>query len=291
MIEELKKVCRTETEIDLVHNNTYRIHSIGYAVVYPSNMMELKSVFSIVKKYKTKYLVLGNGSNVILPDYYVGVIIKLKIGKCIVTGNKVYVPSWYMLNKLAINLSEKGYTGLEWATGIPGTIGGAIYGNAEAYKIPISSLIDKIMIFDGEKEIEYSPEDMHFGYRTSILKGTNNLIILGAVLNLEKGNKEEIKSLIKDRTKRRIETQPLEYPSCGSVFRNPSDNYAGKLIEDLGLKGYRVNDAMVSKKHANFIINTGNATSKDIISIIKKIKKEVKKSYKINLIEEVEIIK
>ena len=196
-----------------------------------------------------------------------------------------------MLNKLSNELSNIGYTGYEWACGIPGTIGGCVYNNAGAYKMSMSDLLISVTVLKGDEIIELSCDECNFGYRTSLFKERGEYIILSCKLKLLKGNLNEIKLLINDRSKRRIETQPLDYPSCGSVFRNPDSVPAGKLIEEVGLKGYSIGDAKVSEKHANFIINTGNATSDDIIKLINYIKKKVKEETNIELTLEQEIIK
>ncbi len=292
MIDRIKKLnIDCEEDYDLTNYNTMKLISSCYLIVHPKDTQELKSIVDIAKEYKTKYFVLGNGSNTILPIYYDGIVIKLdKFKRMICKNGKICVGAGYMLNKLANKMSDLGYTGLEWATGIPGTIGGAIYSNAEAYKCPISDIVKHVILFDGKNTIEYSNEEMKFGYRTSILRNNPDLIVLSCDIELKKGNIEDIKSLIKERTKRRIETQPLDYPSCGSVFRNPSIAPSGKIIEDLGFKGFKIGGAKVSEKHANFIINDGGSTSKDVIKIIKTIKKEVKKVYKIDLMLEQEII-
>lgn len=288
--EELK-ICYEE-ELDLTNYNTMKLNSMCYVMVHPRDVQELKSILNIAKKYKTKFMILGNGSNMILPEYYNGIIIKLdKFKKMILSGCKIYVEAGYMLNKLAIKMSELGFTGLEWATGIPGTIGGAIYSNAEAYKCPMSGIVRDIVVFDGEDIKLYSNADAEFEYRSSVFRGNPNLIILSCNIELKKEDTNTIKNLITERTKRRFDTQPLSYPSCGSVFRNPELAPAGKLIEDLGFKGYKIGGAKVSEKHANFIINDGDATSKDVIKLIKKITKEVKKAYNVDLILEQEIVK
>ena len=163
--------------------------------------------------------------------------------------------------------------------------------NAGAYNKSMSDIIEYIEVIDENYKIKkLKNKDLNFDYRNSILK-EKNYICIKVVLKLEKSNKKEIKELMLDRQKRRKETQPLEYPNAGSVFRNPKDLYAGKLIEDLNLKGYHINDAFISEKHANFIINKGNASGKDIENLIKYIQKEVYSKYKINLILEQEIVK
>lgn len=292
MITELKKICETKEDVDLTNYNTYKLSSVCYAITFPNNTDELAKVIKIAKEYKTKWFILGNGSNVILPEYYDGLIIKLNnFNKCIISEEEAYVESGYMINKLALELSAKGLAGLEWASGIPGSIGGSIYGNAGAYGSSISEVIISCMVFDGKNIIELSNEDMKFKYRYSLFKDNSNLIILSCRLKVEKSDIEELKTLITERTNKRMETQDLTHPSCGSVFRNPEGLVAGKLIDDLGLKGYSINGAMISNKHANFIINNGNATSKDIIKLINKIRREIKKNYNIDLVLEQEIIK
>lgn len=292
MIEELSKICKIQTEVDLTLYNTFKLHSVAYAMCFVNDIKELISVLDILKKYKTKWFVIGNGSNIIIPDYYDGVIIKLAgFNKSILTDNILYVEANCMLNKIATKVSLQGYEGLDFACGIPGTIGGSIYGNAGCYGSDISKVLISAIIFDGKKIIELSNEELKFGYRDSILKNKQKYIVLSATFKLEKANKEQLKEKILERNKKRRDSQPLNSPSNGSVFRNPVGFVAGKLIDDLGLKGTRINDAVISDKHANFIVNDGNATSGDIIKLIKLIKKEVKKAYNIDLILEQEIIK
>ncbi len=292
MISELERICEIKCEEDLIKYNTYKVNSVCHALVFPKTIKELKEVLFVLKKYSIKYLILGNGSNVILPPYYDGVVIKLNsFNNCDIRKNEVVVESGYMLNKLSNELSNIGYTGYEWACGIPGTIGGCVYNNAGAYKMSMSDLLISVTVLKGDEIIELSCDECNFGYRTSLFKERGEYIILSCKLKLLKGNLNEIKLLINDRSKRRIETQPLDYPSCGSVFRNPDSVPAGKLIEEVGLKGYSIGDAKVSEKHANFIINTGNATSDDIIKLINYIKKKVKEETNIELTLEQEIIK
>lgn len=292
MIESLKTICKTLENIDLVNYNTYKIHCVSKCIVFPSNVEELKNVLKIVKNNKSKYLIIGNGSNIILPEYYDGVVIKLeKFDKCIIDENEVYVECGYMINKLAMELVNLGYSCLEWASGIPGTIGGCIYNNAGAYKSEIKDVLISATVFDGDNVIEYDNNDMKFEYRNSIFKENKNLIILSCKLKLVKSDKNELMEIVRERTEKRIKTQDLSHPSCGSVFRNPEGIAAGKLIDDLGLKGYKINDAMISNIHANFIINNGNAKGEDIIKLINKIKKDVKDNYDIDLILEQEIIR
>lgn len=292
MIKEIESICEIKCEEELTKYNTYRVNSVCHALVFPKTIKELKEVLSILKKYSIKYLILGNGSNVILPSYYDGIIIKLSnFSECNIKGNEVVVGAGYMFNKLSSELSNMEYTGYEWAVGIPGTVGGCIYNNAGAYKMSMSDLLISVTVLKNDEIIELSCNECNFGYRTSLFKEEKDYVILSCKLKLHKGNLDEIKSLISDRTKRRMETQPLNYPSCGSVFRNPDNIPAGKVIEEVGLKGYSIGGAKVSELHANFIINTGEATSEDIIKLINVIKDKVKNETDIDLILEQEIIK
>lgn len=292
MIEDLNKICKTLENENLKKYNTYKIDSLCKAIIFPKSVEELKESLNIINNSNSKWFILGNGSNVILPKYYDGVIIKLdSLNKCIVNENNIYVESGYMLNKLATELSNKGYKGIEWATGIPGTIGGSIYGNAGAYKSSMSDIVVDVILLDNGKIITLKNEEMNFEYRDSLLKHKKELIVLSCNITLQKGNIEEIKKIVEERTLKRIESQPLEYPNSGSVFRNPEGMSAGKLIDDLGLKGYTEGGAKISEKHANFIINYNNATSEDIIKLIELIKDKIKKNYDIDLVLEQEIVK
>lgn len=292
MKEELGKVCKFLENENLKNYNTYKLECNCSYIAFPSTIEELTNLLNILRKYKIKWFVLGNGSNVILPSYYNGVIIKLSnFNKCKIDGNNINVESGYMLNKLANELSSKGYTGMEWATGIPGTVGGSICGNAGAYKSSMSNIIKDVTLLDNSEVITLNNKELEFNYRDSLLKHRKDLIVLSCNIKLEKGNLEEIKKTIEERTLKRIETQPLDYPSCGSVFRNPEGLSTGKLIDDLGLKGYQIGGAKISEKHANFIINNNNATSEDIIKLIELIKDKIKKNYDIDLVLEQEIIK
>ena len=205
--------------------------------------------------------------------------------------NKIYVESGALLSKVVIESSKRELTGLEFAIGIPGNIGGAIYMNAGAYGSSMSNIVKSITVLNEKIEIqEILNQDINFAYRYSILQNNKNLICIGATIELNYGKKEEIDSQIKENLFKRKNSQPLEYPSAGSVFRNPDGNYAGKLIEELNLKGLSIGGAKVSAKHANFIINKDNATSEDILKLIKLIQKEVRKNYNIELKLEQQLI-
>ena len=295
MIKELNKICKTIEDVNMKKYNTFRLETKAKYMCFPSSIQELEKLLTLIKKNKLKFFVLGNGSNVVLPEYYDGVIIRLeKFNNCkFINENTLYVESGYMLNKLASEVTNLGFKGLDFAVGIPGTIGGSIYGNAGCYGSSMSEVVIAVTAFDGKKLVTLTNEDLKFGYRTSMLKSSKNkkYIILSCQLKVSVGNREELLAQVKDRREKRMASQDLTHPSNGSVFRNPEGLIAGKLIDDIGLKGTRIGDAMVSYKHANFIINDGKATSTDVVKLINKVKREVKKHYNIDLIMEQEIIK
>ena len=289
MIDKLNNICFIEEHAKI--KNTFKLESICFAMIKPKNENELINSIKILKDYNYKYIVLGNASNVILPSYYDGVVISLSnFNKYEIKDNTVYIEAGCMINKVSNELSNLGYSGLDFACGIPGTIGGSIYGNAGCYGSSISEVLISARIFDGEKIIELSNEELKFNYRYSMLKEHKEYIVLSAIFKIEVSDVSELKSIIKERNEKRISSQDLTHPSNGSVFRNPEGYSAGKLIDDLGLKGLSVGDAMISNKHANFIINNGNATKEDIVKLIREIQDKVKKEYDIDLTLEQEII-
>lgn len=278
---------------ELKKHTTYRVGGVCDYFVLPSSIEKLVVLLKYLKENKIKFIVLGNGSNVIISSRrYNGVIICLsKLNNVLIEDNIVEVEAGYPLIKLSSLCANNSLSGLEFASGIPANIGGAIYMNAGAYKSDMSEVLLEVTYLDDNLNlVTKKKEELDFSYRHSIFQG-KSYIILSAKIKLEKSVKNEIIELMNERRKKRIDTQPLEYPSAGSVFRNPSENvYSGKLIEDLGLKGYSIGGAKVSEKHANFIVNYNNATGEDIIKLIKFIKEKVKEKYNIDLKVEQEII-
>lgn len=293
MREILKTFGNLEEDVSLKDYNTYKINSYAKYLIRPYNIEDLIKLLKYLKENNVKYFILGNGSNVILSDNkFDGVIIKLDyLNEVKIKGLEVYVEAGVMINSFSLEMINNNLKGLEWATGIPGTIGGGIVGNAGAYNACIFDYIKEITFLDEFFYVKtLTKDEIDYGYRYSMFKNSKN-IILSCVLELKEGTKEGSIELVKDRLKRRMESQPLEYPSAGSVFRNPEDIPAGKIIEDLGFKGKNIGGAYVSEKHANFIINKKNATSSDIIKLIDEISGAVKKEYGIDLHLEQEIIK
>lgn len=284
MLKKFKK------NYNLKKNNTYQINSKCKYFIVIDNITSLKETILFLNKNKIKYFIIGNGSNIILPSFYDGAVIKLNLNQIKYNNNNIVeVESSYMLNKLAYETALKGLKGLEWASGIPGTIGGSTINNAGCYGSEMFDNIIKIEVLKDNKIITLNKKDISYFYRHTSLKN-DNIIILKVYFKLVKDNKAQLLSLINERMKKRIIAQPLEYPSAGSVFRNPEGDSAGRLIDEAGLKGKMIGGAKISERHANFIINHNDASSEDIINLINLIIDTIYSKYKINLILEQEII-
>lgn len=271
--------------VSLKKYNTYNIGGNARYIIKPYNVGKLIELIKFLKENNYKYFVLGKGSNVILPDEdYDGVVILLdNLNKVSINKNTVIAETGIPLTLLINKLIDNNLGGLEKLCGIPGTLGGAVVGNAGCNGSTISDFIISITYLENNIIKTIKKEDCNFKYRSSIFKGNKNIIVLSVKFILINMNKDEMKEIVKTNMTKRKNSQPLEYPNAGSVFKNPTDMSAGKLIEDANLKNYHINDAYVSDKHANFIINKGNATKKDIVNLINFIKQEIKRIYDIDL--------
>lgn len=290
---ELEKHGKVIEKPSMKNYTTYKIGGYAKYIVFPEDEKKLIDLLKYLHMEKEKYKVIGNGSNLIFSDDgFDGVIIKLdELNNLDIDGTIIKVGAGYNLMRLSLKLSRSGYKGLEFAAGIPGSVGGAIFMNAGAYGSDMGYIAREVKVITPEFEIKtLSNKEMDFHYRTSFLKQNPDYICLEATLCLEKGNEKEIMDLINDRKKRRVESQPLSYPSAGSVFRNPTGTSAWKLVEGVGYKGKRIGGALVSPMHANFIVNDGNAKAEDVKKLIETIKKEVKQKYDIELKEEQEFV-
>ena len=291
---EQANVGRCEKDVPLSKHTTYKVGGKAKVMVYPKNVDNLIKLMKLLKTNKIKHKVLGLGSNVLFSDdVYDGVIIRLSeldniefFGK-----NKIRVGAGYSLMKLSLLAAKKGLAGLEFASGIPGTVGGAVFMNAGAYKSDMGYVVTEVKVLTPElRIITLENKEMNFHYRTSFLQTHPGYICLEAVIKLEKGDKNALDEVIKERRQRRMESQPLEYPSAGSVFRNPEGMFAGKLIEDLGLKGKTIGGAKVSEKHANFIINYKKAKGSDIKKLIELVHQKVLEEYDVDMKIEQEFV-
>ena len=276
----------------LKNHTTFKIGGNADFVALPENKEEVSLVIDFLKKEKADYAVIGNGSNILAKDEgYRGVVVKLENLKDItVSGSEITVGAGVILSKIAKVALENSLKGFEELSGIPGSLGGAIYMNAGAYNREISEVLKSVTYLDDNGEIvTKNINELEMAYRKTTFTG-KHYVILEAVIQLEAGEYDKIKENMREVTHKRVTKQPLEFPSAGSTFKRPKGNFAGKLIEDSGLKGYTVGGARVSEKHAGFVINTGNATFKDVIELTDHIKKVVKENYQVDLELEVVIL-
>ena len=274
MIEQLREFAEVDEHATLKNLNTYHIGGTTRYLISPNSISDLVSVLNILKENNIKFFILGNGSNVILNSKeYDGAVIRLnKLNGIEIHNdlNMAYAEAGVMLPKLVMETINNSLTGLEFAAGIPGTVGGSIYGNAGAYNACILDYVVSVTVLDENYEIKVlEHEDIRYEYRSTMFKEEKKYIILAAKFYLKKGDKNNSLDVIEERRIRRLESQPLEFPSAGSVFRNPEGDFAGRLIESCDLKGKRLGGAEVSNKHANFIVNVDNASSDDVYKLIK----------------------
>ncbi|WP_205174258.1 UDP-N-acetylmuramate dehydrogenase [Bacillus pakistanensis] len=278
----------------LSNHTTIKIGGPADLFVEPASIEDLKRTLKLIKKYQVPWRTIGRGSNLLVSDKGIeGVVIKL--GKSLdefkVNDTEIIVGAGYSFIVLANVLSRQGLKGLEFAGGIPGSIGGAVYMNAGAHGSEISNVLTNALILFPDGSMEWlSKDDLGFSYRTSILQKSRPGIVVKAQLKLEKGDKETITKKMQEHKHYRKKTQPWNLPCAGSIFRNPLPDYAGKLVEKAGLRGHKIGGAQISKMHGNFIVNTGDAKADDVFSLIEHVKNTIFDKYQINLETEVEII-
>lgn len=275
------------------NHTSFKIGGPADVLIIPEREEEIVNAIRFCRENQIKYFIMGNGSNLLVKDTGIrGVVIKVANGfdRIEVIGERVICQSGALLSKVAKYALKHSLTGFEFASGIPGTIGGAIAMNAGAYGGEMKDVVSKVKAIDRNNNIvELTNADMNFRYRGSLV-GDENLIVLGVELNLQKGDYSSIEAKMKDLTERRVSKQPLEYPSAGSTFKRPEGYFAGKLIEDAGLRGVRYGDAQVSEKHCGFVINVGEATFDHVITLIRMIQKVVYDKFNVKLEPEVKII-
>lgn len=293
MIAGLTDICGTENVLPnepLSKHTTFKTGGVAKALVYVCDEEKLKAVIKLCKDEKEPFFILGNGSNLLVSDEgFDGIVIKLsgEFLKTSVEGDRLVAGAGVILSKACILARDNSLAGLEFAFGIPGTVGGAMVMNAGAYGGEMKKVVESVRMLEADGSVrDYSNDELEFGYRDSILKH-KDLIALKTVFKLERGSKTEISSKMDELLGRRREKQPLEFPSAGSTFKRPEGYFAGKLIEDAGLKGLRVGGASVSVKHSGFIVNDQNATSKDIDELINLVRSKVRDKFNVALEPEV----
>lgn len=284
---------RLLTDVDMSRITTFRIGGPADIVAEAESPEEIIDLLRTARDNGIPFVVLGNGSNVLVKDKGVrGLVIRINsaMSRAQAEGNTVHAQAGITLGALARFLAAHSLAGFEFASGIPGCLGGGIYMNAGAYNGEIGSLIKEVYFIDENLNLKtLKNEQLDFSYRHCALSG-RDVVITGACLELEHGNKEQINELIRDYTRRRRERQPLEYPSAGSMFKRPAGAYAAALIDQAGLKGMRVGDACISQKHAGFFINLGKATAEQMLELVERTKEIVYERSGIMLCPEVRII-
>lgn len=277
----------------MMNHVTFKVGGPARYYVIPQTMEALAEVIRMHKEEGKPYAILGKGSNLLVRDEgYEGTVIQIlsNLSAYHLEGPTLTAEAGVMLGKLANVLLEQELAGFEFASGIPGTLGGAVTMNAGAYGGEMKDVIKSVKVLDQEGNIKVlQADELELGYRSSII-AKKGLVVLEAVMEFTPGRKEEIEARMKDFNGRRREKQPLEYPSAGSTFKRPKGYFAGKLIQDAGLKGYSVGGAQVSEKHSGFVINTGDATCSDILQLIADVKDTVWDKFGVKLEEEVKIL-
>ena len=296
MLEKLQKVlgeAKVLVNEPMASHTTFRIGGPADYFVMPETVEEVAAVLKLCKEEEMPYFILGNGSNLLVGDKgFRGVVIQLykNFDELQIEGTTVTAKSGAMLIRVAKESGKAGLTGLEFASGIPGTIGGAMVMNAGAYGGEMKDVVSAVAVHTKDGEIKtLTGEEMNFRYRGSVVED-EGYIVLEAVMELKKGNLEEIQARIEELSIQRKTKQPIEYPSAGSTFKRPEGYFAGKLIQDSGLRGYKVGGAQVSEKHCGFVINAGGATAADVMQLMQDVSDKVNAQFGVTLEPEVKRI-
>lgn len=277
-------------EEPMSRHTTFRVGGAAECMILIEQEDELLKLIPYLNQIEEDYFILGNGSNLLVGDKgYRGVIIKLGEGmdRIMVDGERILVQAGALLSKTAAVARDAELSGMEFAAGIPGSIGGGVVMNAGAYDGEMKQITESVKVMDKEGNILVLDNDtMEFGYRTSIIKN-RPFIVLEVVLRMRAGKKDEIQAKMNELMAKRQSRQPLNYPSAGSTFKRPEGYFAGKLIMDAGMRGYRIGDAQVSEKHCGFIVNIGNASAADVREVIEEVQEKVKERFHVRLEPEI----
>ncbi len=275
------------------HHTSFRVGGPADVFVQPHGIAELAFVLKVCHRHGVDPMVIGNGTNLLVSDAGIsGVVVQIgeNMAEVSTSGSTISAQAGVSLAKLAATALRNSLTGLEFASGIPGTLGGAVAMNAGAYGGEMKDVITHVVCLDQQgSKVSLSHSEMLFGYRSSIV-ATKGYIVAHVEMELKPGEPNQIKALMNDLNSRRREKQPLHLPSAGSVFKRPPGYFAGKLIQDAGLKGFRIGDAQVSELHSGFIVNLGQATATDVLRLIRHVQAEVKRQFGVDLETEVRIV-
>lgn len=273
----------------MARHTTFRIGGPADFFVLPENVQEVQNVIGFLKEKGQPYYILGNGSNLLVSDKgYRGTIVCLsRMNGIEEKDGAILAQAGALMSKIAAKALENSMAGFEFASGIPGSVGGAVVMNAGAYGGEMKDVIEEVTVLNEENEIvTMRNEELEFGYRTSVVM-KRGYTVLSVKIRLEKGEKEKIKAFMDELKERRTSKQPLEYPSAGSTFKRPEGYFAGKLIQDSGLSGFRVGGARISEKHSGFVINGGDATAEDVNSLMQQVSDKVYEKFGVRLEPEV----
>ncbi len=277
----------------LSQHTTFRIGGPASYYLIPETTGEVREAMNFAKEKELPFYFIGKGSNILFRDGgYPGVVIEVgkSLGKIHIQGTKVTAQAGISMRAMAVQLADAGLTGFEFAGGIPGTLGGGITMNAGAYGGEIKDCIESAVIMTEQGEIrELTKEELQLGYRSSVIQKENYIVLEGTFL-FHEGKKEEIQAAMRELNQKRRDKQPLEFPSAGSTFKRPEGYFAGKLIQDAGLRGYRVGDAQVAEKHCGFVINRGQATAAEVERVIQDVQEKVQEKFGVRLEPEVRIV-
>jgi len=293
MLETLQSIVPGENihlQESMALHTTFRVGGPAECLIEIENATQLEKVQKYLGLVESPFVVIGNGSNLLVSDKgYKGVVLQIgkKMSQVTVAGNVVKAQAGALMSQVAAVAMQHGLTGLEFASGIPGTVGGGVVMNAGAYGGELAQVVVEVCVMDRNGEIlVLDNETMEFGYRKSTIR-KKPFVVTEVTFKLEPGDKDAIKAKIDELTVARREKQPLEFPSAGSTFKRPEGHFAGALIMDAGLRGFRIGGAMVSEKHCGFVINTGDATAADSVAVIREIQRQVKEQFNVDLETEV----
>lgn len=275
------------------NHTTFRLGGPADLYLCPDRVEQVQKILEVCKEEELPYFILGNGSNLLVSDEgFRGVVIQIykNINQIQVEGERIRAQAGALLSSIAKKAAQAELTGMEFASGIPGTLGGASMMNAGAYGGEMKDILASVTVLTPQGEVlVLDSSQLHMGYRSSVIR-EKGYIVLEAQLSLEKGDQEQIQAKMDDLKERRVSKQPLEYPSAGSTFKRPEGYFAGKLIEDTGLRGYQVGGAKISDKHCGFVINTGDATAADVVQLIRDVQDKVYEKFQVRLETEVRFL-
>ncbi len=291
LYDELAAYAEVECDKSFKEMTTLRIGGKVRYTIYPKDVLALCEIMRVLDREHVPFKLLGKGSDLLCSDKpYDGAVIRLDrfFNDFHIFGTRMVAEAGCSIIALSVEAMKKGLSGLEFASGIPGTLGGTLFMNAGAYRSSMSDVVQEVCVYHDKKVFWMNNAECEFAYRTSFFQKHPDYIILAASFALDEKNSEDIDALMADRRRRRMASQPLDKPSCGSVFRNPDERNAWSFIDGIGYRGKSIGGAMVSDKHCNFIVNTGGATANDYAALVEEIKEKVFEKYGVRLETEME---